>query len=77
MSKDIGRKAYGRIKVKCFFEIPVRIPVRIADPVGFGMVASENHPGMNVTGILIRVDGLPSKHLEIARDLLPGAPKLY
>jgi putative ABC transport system substrate-binding protein len=56
-------------------DIPI-VGLLLTDPVGFGLVTSENHPGTNVTGILIRVEGLPSKHLEIARDLLPGATKL-
>jgi putative ABC transport system substrate-binding protein len=42
------------------------------DPVGIGLVASEARPGTNVTGMLIRVEGLTGKQLEIARDAMPG-----
>jgi putative ABC transport system substrate-binding protein len=56
-------------------DIPI-VGLLLTDPVGFGLVRSENHPGTNVTGILIRVEGLPSKHLEIARDLVPAAMKI-
>src|SRR5207247_2146100 len=38
-----------------------------------GLVLSEARPGTNVTGILTRVDGLPGKQVEIARDLMPAA----
>jgi putative ABC transport system substrate-binding protein len=47
------------------------------DPVGFGLVVSEARPGTNVTGILARVEGLPGKQLEIARDFLPGTNRIH
>jgi ABC-type uncharacterized transport system substrate-binding protein len=37
-----------------------------------GLIASYARPGGNVTGILSQVEGLPGKHVEIARELLPG-----
>ena len=48
----------------------------MTDPVGMGLVASEARPGTNVTGILTRVQGLPGKQLEIARDLVPSVGKI-
>src|SRR5262249_14567870 len=36
------------------------------------LVASENQPGGNVTGLLRYVDGLAGKHVELARELMPG-----
>jgi putative ABC transport system substrate-binding protein len=45
----------------------------MTDPIGFGLIASEARPGTNVTGILARIDGLPGKQVEIARDLIPAA----
>jgi putative ABC transport system substrate-binding protein len=48
----------------------------LTDPVGLGLVQSEARPETNVTGILIRVEGLPGKQLEIARELLAGADRI-
>jgi putative tryptophan/tyrosine transport system substrate-binding protein len=51
--------------------IPI-VGVNLTDPVGFGLVTSEAHPGTNVTGVLFRLEGLTEKQVEIALDLLPG-----
>jgi putative ABC transport system substrate-binding protein len=50
--------------------IPI-IGAFLTDPVGMGLAASKARPGSNVTGLLTRVQGLPGKQLEIARDLVP------
>src|SRR5262245_58393657 len=55
--------------------IPV-VGTSLTDPVGYGLVASEARPGGNVTGLLIRVEGLPGKYVEIARDVMPSASKV-
>jgi putative ABC transport system substrate-binding protein len=55
--------------------IPIVCP-SLTDPVGVGLVASEAHPGGNVTGILARVEGLPGKSLQLALDVLPTATKI-
>jgi putative ABC transport system substrate-binding protein len=52
--------------------IPI-VGVNLTDPVGFGLIVSEAHPGTNVTGILFRLEGLTAKQVEIALDLMPGA----
>lgn len=52
------------------------VGLNMTDPVGLGLVASEAHPGTNVTGTLIRVEGLAGKLLEIALDLEPGVDKV-
>jgi putative ABC transport system substrate-binding protein len=44
----------------------------MTDPVGLHLIASEARPGTNVTGTLIRVEGLAAKLLDIARDLKPS-----
>jgi putative ABC transport system substrate-binding protein len=46
------------------------------DPVGMGLVTSESRPGTNVTGNLLRVEGLTGKQLELASELLPGLRKI-
>lgn len=55
------------------------IPIVIAalgDPIALGLIASFAHPGGNITGIMPYVKGLPSKQLELARELVPGATRI-
>jgi putative tryptophan/tyrosine transport system substrate-binding protein len=51
--------------------VPIVCPL-LENPVRLGLVASENRPGGNVTGLLRYVDGLAGKHVELARELIPG-----
>ena len=46
------------------------------DPVAFGLVASLNHPGGNVTGITLISGEIVSKRIALLHDLLPGAKTL-
>jgi putative ABC transport system substrate-binding protein len=39
-------------------------------------VASHNRPGGNVTGIMLTLEGLIGKQLELARDVMPGASRV-
>jgi putative tryptophan/tyrosine transport system substrate-binding protein len=41
------------------------------DPVSLGLVASDNHPSGNVTGVSFLTIGLEGKRLGLLRDLLP------
>jgi putative tryptophan/tyrosine transport system substrate-binding protein len=52
--------------------IPIIVGV-LADPVALGFATSDARPTGNVTGIMPYVKGLPSKQLELARELVPGA----
>jgi putative ABC transport system substrate-binding protein len=46
------------------------------DPVDFGLVASLNRPGSNVTGITLISGEIVSKRIALLRDLLPDAKTL-
>jgi len=51
------------------------VGVNLTDPVSVGLAASETRSGTNVTGTLIRVQGLTEKQLEIALELVPGTAR--
>jgi putative ABC transport system substrate-binding protein len=55
--------------------IPIVSPL-LENPVRLGLIASENRPGGNVTGLLRYVDGLAGKHVELARELIPGVTSI-
>jgi putative tryptophan/tyrosine transport system substrate-binding protein len=55
--------------------VPIVCPL-LENPVRAGLVASENQPGGNVTGLLRYVDGLGGKHVELARELIPGVARI-
>jgi putative ABC transport system substrate-binding protein len=55
--------------------VPIVCPL-LENPVRVGLVASENQPGGNVTGLLRYVDGLAGKHVELARELIPGLTRI-
>jgi putative ABC transport system substrate-binding protein len=53
-----------------------RLPIvctSLVDPVRLGVIASYAHPGGTVTGILLLIEGLTAKALDLARELVPGA----
>jgi putative ABC transport system substrate-binding protein len=55
--------------------IPIVCPL-LAYPIGFGLIANQARPGGNVTGVMFRMEGLVSKQVELALQLLPGLARL-
>jgi putative ABC transport system substrate-binding protein len=41
------------------------------DPLKLGLAVSHNRPGRNFTGVLVTIDGLPEKQVELLLQLLP------
>jgi putative ABC transport system substrate-binding protein len=48
----------------------------VVNPIEQGLIKSYARPGGNVTGIMPYVAGLPTKQLELARELVPGATRI-
>jgi putative ABC transport system substrate-binding protein len=55
--------------------IPIVI-VRLADPVGTGLVASFARPGNNITGITAMAEELGVKRLDLIREIVPGLTRV-
>lgn len=55
--------------------IPIVCPA-LADAVHLGLIASEARPGGNVTGIAPYIAGLPTKQIELAREIVPKASRV-
>jgi putative tryptophan/tyrosine transport system substrate-binding protein len=55
--------------------IPIVIGA-LAEPVELGLIKSYAYPGGNVTGIMPYVAGLPTKQLDLARELVKGATRI-
>jgi putative ABC transport system substrate-binding protein len=70
-----GATAQAVVVKKITTTIPI-VVAALADPVDLGLVASEAHPGGNLTGISPYVKGLPAKQLELAREVLPDATRI-
>jgi putative ABC transport system substrate-binding protein len=62
-----ARKATSTIPIVC---------AALADAVRLGLIASEARPGGNVTGIEPYIAGLPTKQIELAREIAPAAQRV-
>ena len=62
-----ARKATATIPIVC---------AALADAVHLGLIASEARPGGNVTGIEPYLAGLPTKQIELAREVVPTAQRV-
>src|SRR5436305_4463835 len=48
----------------------------LADAINLGLIASESRPGGNVTGVSFRTEGLTSKQVELALQIIPDLNKI-
>jgi putative ABC transport system substrate-binding protein len=55
--------------------IPI-VSESLVDPMVFGVAASQARPGGNVTGIMLTVEDLPTKLLELALETVPGVNRV-
>jgi putative ABC transport system substrate-binding protein len=55
--------------------IPI-VSFMLADEIRLGLVANSARPGGNVTGLLMRLDGMSGKQVELATEIVPGAKKI-
>src|SRR3954452_7920314 len=55
--------------------IPIVCPL-LADAINLGLIASEARPGGNVTGVSFRTQGLASKQVELALQMIPDLVKI-
>ncbi|MFZ0127154.1 MAG: ABC transporter substrate-binding protein [Xanthobacteraceae bacterium] len=55
--------------------IPIVSPI-LTDPISNGFIASYSHPGGNVTGVLLTLEGLAGKLVQLAVEMMPGASSL-
>jgi putative ABC transport system substrate-binding protein len=64
------------VAVRAFTKTIPIVSFMITDEMRLGLVASHAHPGSNVTGLLMRVEGMVGKQLELAAQTIPGAKKI-
>jgi putative tryptophan/tyrosine transport system substrate-binding protein len=55
--------------------IPIVCPL-LANAINLGLIASESRPGGNVTGVSFRTEGLTSKQVELALQMIPDVVKI-
>jgi putative ABC transport system substrate-binding protein len=60
---------------KATSSIPI-VMVRVADPVGSGIVASLARPGANITGVSNISPELTGKRLEMLKEIVPGLARV-
>jgi putative tryptophan/tyrosine transport system substrate-binding protein len=70
-----GAAPFGLAAKRITSRIPI-IVVRMADPIGLGLVASLARPGANVTGFTTQSAELSQKRLEFLKEMLPGLARV-
>ncbi len=80
MAQELVRRAVAVVVANDPAAVPAKaattsIPIVFAigfDPVQFGLVASLNHPGGNLTGVINLFDEIGPKRLELVHELVPA-----
>jgi len=70
-----GAAPYGLAAKRATSRIPI-IVVRMADPIGLGLVESLARPGANVTGFTTQSAELGPKRIEFLTEMLPDLKRL-
>jgi putative ABC transport system substrate-binding protein len=55
--------------------IPIVVPA-LGNPIALGLIETDARPGGNLTGIMPYIKGLPTKQIELAREIMPRALKI-
>src|SRR5262245_22930159 len=55
--------------------IPI-VSANLTDPIGLGLISTLARPGGNVTGVVISLEGLPGKLLQILSEVVPEARRI-
>jgi putative tryptophan/tyrosine transport system substrate-binding protein len=55
--------------------IPI-VSASFTDPVAMGLITSLARPGGNVTGMIVTLEGLPGKLLQLLLELMPGLTRV-
>ena len=64
------------VAARTFTKIIPIVSFMISNEIQLGLVASHARPGSNVTGLLMRVEGMVGKQLELAVQAIKGAKRI-
>jgi len=71
-----GTDAATRAAKQATSTIPIVVMLPEDDPVAAGFIESFNHPGGNITGLVVRNSQLVGKRLELLKEILPGLSRV-
>jgi ABC-type uncharacterized transport system substrate-binding protein len=70
-----GASAHALTAKTATSTIPIVVPA-LGNPIALGLIETDARPGGNLTGIIPYIKGLPTKQLELAREIVPDALKI-